>query len=120
MPRPLRHVFVCVNQRPVGAKPSCAGREPGQTESDGEAVFAALLRSVGQRSDLWGKVAVTGCGCLGPCWQGPNVVVYPDAVWYAGVSPADADEIVDRHLGAGQPVARLVYTFPVDDEDQED
>ena len=113
MPRPLRHVFVCVNQRPVGAKPACGSRGPGK---DGEAVFAALLRSVGQRSELWGKVAVTGCGCLGPCFAGPNVVVYPDAVWYAGVTPADAGEIVEHHLINDEQVARLVYTFPPDDE----
>jgi hypothetical protein len=37
------------------------------------------------------------------------VVVYPDGVWYAAVSPADAREIVQRHLVAGEPVERLRY-----------
>jgi (2Fe-2S) ferredoxin len=35
------------------------------------------------------------------------VVVYPEAVWYGGVTAADVDEIVTTHLLAGEPVARL-------------
>jgi len=72
-------------------------------------VFTALQRAVGARPDLWGRVAVTPCGCLGPCFEGPNVVVYPEGVWYRGVKPEDAEEIADRHLVGGVPVERLVY-----------
>jgi (2Fe-2S) ferredoxin len=35
------------------------------------------------------------------------VVVYPEAVWYGNVQPADAAEIVEEHLAGGRPVARL-------------
>jgi len=35
------------------------------------------------------------------------VVVYPEGVWYGGVTPADVPEIVERHLVGGQPVERL-------------
>ena len=34
-------------------------------------------------------------------------MVYPDAVWYGGVTEADVDEIIDRHIVGGEPVARL-------------
>ena len=112
MPRPDRHVFVCLNDRPQGAagagKPSCGAR-------GGPEVYTALQRAVGARPELWGRVAVTSCGCLGPCFEGPNLVVYPDGVWYAAVAPADAEEIVERHLAGGQIVERLRYQFP-DDE----
>jgi hypothetical protein len=37
------------------------------------------------------------------------VVVYPDGVWYAAVTPADAGEIVECHLFRGQPLERLRY-----------
>jgi (2Fe-2S) ferredoxin len=36
------------------------------------------------------------------------VVVYPDAVWYGGVTPADVDEIIDAHIIGGKPVERLI------------
>jgi (2Fe-2S) ferredoxin len=104
---PAHHVFVCQNERPIEGKPSCGAR-------GGAAVFSALQREVGARPALWGRVAVTGCACLGPCFDGPTVVVYPDAVWYVGVRPEDAAEIVERHLGAGQPVERLRQ--PADDD----
>ena len=35
-------------------------------------------------------------------------MVYPDAVWYGGVKPADVDEIIDAHIVGGKPVERLM------------
>jgi (2Fe-2S) ferredoxin len=54
-----------------------------------------------------GQVLVTGSSCLGPCEQGPTVVVYPDGVWYAQVKEADVAVILDEHIKKGQPVAKL-------------
>jgi (2Fe-2S) ferredoxin len=45
--------------------------------------------------------------CFGGCHEGPNVVVYPDKVWYGGVKEEDADTIVDQHLKNGEPVVPL-------------
>jgi len=56
-------------------------------------------------------VLVTPCGCLGPCFDGPNAVVYPDAVWYAGLGPDDAPGLV-RHLIEGAPLAAKVTERP--------
>ena len=107
MPPPTRHVFVCLNERTAGGRPACGDR-------GGPEIFAALQRAIGARPELWGQVAVTGCRCLGPCFDGPNVVVYPDAVWYAHVTPADAPEIVATHLTTGHPVDRLRYDWGED------
>jgi (2Fe-2S) ferredoxin len=41
-------------------------------------------------------VLTTACGCLGPCFDGPNAVVYPDGVWYGGLDESDADAIVEH------------------------
>ena len=41
-------------------------------------------------------VLVTPTGCLGPCFDGPNAVVYPDGVWYAGLDVTDATALVDH------------------------
>jgi (2Fe-2S) ferredoxin len=35
-------------------------------------------------------------------------VVYPEGVWYGGVTLADVDEIVDSHIVSGKPVERLM------------
>jgi (2Fe-2S) ferredoxin len=40
------------------------------------------------------------------------VVVYPESVWYVGLTAADVPEIVERHLVGGSPVARLRYEWP--------
>jgi (2Fe-2S) ferredoxin len=36
------------------------------------------------------------------------VVVYPEAVWYGGVTPADVNEIVESHIIGNRPVERLI------------
>jgi (2Fe-2S) ferredoxin len=37
------------------------------------------------------------------------IVVYPEDIWYCGVTLADADEIFREHLVGGHPVQRLLY-----------
>lgn len=97
-----RHFFVCENQRPLLGKPSCGARGAG-------GILAALQQGMGAHPELWGRVAVTASGCLGPCFDGPTVVVYPEGVWYVGVTPEDVAEIVESHMVGGRAVERLVY-----------
>ncbi|HEY7164917.1 MAG TPA: (2Fe-2S) ferredoxin domain-containing protein [Candidatus Binatia bacterium] len=44
--------------------------------------------------------------CFGGCDHGPNIVVYPQKNWYAGVKREDLPEIVDS-LAGGPAVTRL-------------
>lgn len=101
----VRHFFVCQTQRPPMTKPSCGAR--GSAE-----LYTALQEALGAHPELWGKVAVTASGCLGPCFDGPSMVVYPEGTWYANVTRADIAEIVDKHMVGGTPVERLVYKWP--------
>jgi len=55
------------------------------------------------------EVAVVETGCHGLCEMGPVVIVYPDATFYARVTPEDVSEIVKEHLLKGRIVSRLVY-----------
>jgi len=55
---------------------------------------------------------VTACGSLGLCEHGPNLVVYPEGIWYSGVTPADVPEIVRSHFQEDTPVERLARTDP--------
>ena len=85
----VRHLFVCTNTIASG-KPACGRRGGGE-------LVAAIQRKLIERG---AAALVTPCGCLGPCFDGPNAVVYPDGVWYAGLDEADADAIVG-HLVDG-------------------
>ena len=41
------------------------------------------------------------------------MVVYPEQVWYGGVTVDDVTEIVEKHLVGGEPVTRLLMTEDV-------
>jgi (2Fe-2S) ferredoxin len=60
-----------------------------------------------QRAIPPGQVVVTATGCLGPCEQGPTVVIYPDGIWYSKVTEADVATILDEHIAKGTPAASL-------------
>ena len=95
-----KHVFVCTNRRdPGNPKGSCA-------EKGGEAVrdeFKRLLHDRGVK----GRMRANAAGCLDQCARGVTVVVYPEQVWYGGVSVGDVGEIIEHHLLGGVPVERL-------------
>lgn len=55
-----------------------------------------------------GPIQCTECGSVGFCAIGPAVIVYPDGIWYAHVTPEDVPEIIQQHLKDGRPVERLV------------
>jgi (2Fe-2S) ferredoxin len=101
MAKPQRHVFVCSQQRPPGhPRGSCAAK--------GASPLLQAFWGELQKRQAYDKVAITYSGCLGPCDNGPNVLVYPEGVLYSGVSAADVTEIFDSHLEGGQPVERLL------------
>ena len=92
-----RHVFVCTS-----------GEWCPTVDGDGLGVHAALKAHVTD-AGLADRVRVNKSGCFSQCGNGPMVVVYPEGIWYAAVSPADAREIVDHHLVSGEPVERLRF-----------
>ena len=98
--QPFRfHVFAC-EQRKAEGLPSCYARGSADT-------IDALRRELADRG-LADVVQLTTTGSLGLCERGPNLVVYPDGVWYSGVRPSDVPEIVAEHFGRGRPVERLL------------
>ena len=100
MPKPERHILVCLNSRPPGnPKGSCM-------DKGAEAVFDALKAMVKDRG-LAERVIVNRTSCLKHCSRGVTVAVYPENVWYAGVTTDDVSEIVSEHLEEGRPVDRL-------------
>jgi (2Fe-2S) ferredoxin len=42
------------------------------------------------------RISYAGCGCLGQCGNGPNVLVLPERIRYYRVSQADVTVILER------------------------
>ena len=95
-----RHVFVCTR-----------GEWCPSVDGDGIGVHAALKAAV-RAAGLAGRVRVNHSGCFSQCGNVPMAVVYPEGIWYAALTPADAAEILERHLLHGEPVERLRYDPP--------
>ena len=78
-------LFVCINKREAG-ETCCSHRES-------EAIARALKARV-KALGLAGQIRVSKSGCQDLCARGPNVMVFPDHVWYGGVTRADVERII--------------------------
>ncbi len=105
MPYFEKHVFVCNNERPDGHPRGDCTKKGGKQVRER---FKAEMEARG----LKGRMRTNMSGCLDSCETGCSVVVYPDNVWYARVTPDDVPEIVEQHLLGGRPVERLVLPKP--------
>lgn len=101
-PRPMepysRHVIVCTGGY-------CS------PERYGRSLYTLLARLLAREGLLSGpgRVKRGETPCLGVCEGGPVVVVYPEGVWYAAVTPELLERIVVEHLKAGQVVEEAVF-----------
>lgn len=95
------HVFVCTGS-------SCTKNDSEATLAKFWEVLAEKGLLYGKRGTMQGSVIVTTCGSIGLCTIGPAVLIYPDGVWYYGVTSDDVREIVERHIVGGEVVERLL------------
>lgn len=54
------------------------------------------------------NVKVIQTGCFGLCAKGPIVIIRPEDVFYALVTPEDCEEIIKTHIMEGKLVERLL------------
>jgi len=86
----------------------CAG---GDCKKRGSKEVRKALKSALRERGMIGEVRVDCVDCLGLCKYGPNAVVYPDGTWYLGLREESVPEVVERHLGGGEPVKNLAAEF---------
>jgi (2Fe-2S) ferredoxin len=97
-----RHVFCCTNVREPGHKRGCCAEKDAVR-------FRDYMKKKCKELGLGGRaVRINNAGCLDRCELGPNLVIYPEGVWYTYANEADLDEIIRVHLVGGRRVARLM------------
>ena len=96
-----RHVLVCTG---------------GYCSADrrGRAIYAQLALLLQREDLLFGPARVkrSEAPCLGVCAGGPILAVYPEGIWYGGLTSELLERIVVEHLRDGRPVASAVFYPP--------
>lgn len=95
-----KHIFVCENVRPADDPRGCCSDKGGKELRQ---QFKKRLKELGLKNE----VRANSAGCLDACEYGATVVVYPDQIWYGGVTEKDVGEIIQKHIIEGEPVERL-------------
>jgi NADH:ubiquinone oxidoreductase subunit F (NADH-binding)/(2Fe-2S) ferredoxin/Pyruvate/2-oxoacid:ferredoxin oxidoreductase delta subunit len=91
----------------------CGGTGCKSSNSD---LLVSTLRNELLENGLDKEVQVVLTGCFGFCEQGPIVKVLPDNIFYVGVKPEDAPEIIAEHIIKGRTLQRLLYEDPTTKE----
>ena len=83
----LCHIMVCVNDR-QNERISCGPANSGEIKQ--QLKMQVKKRWPGER------IRISQTGCLGVCEEGPNVMIYPQQIWFSHVTPDDVEGILDR------------------------
>lgn len=89
------HIFVCCNRRPAGSPRGCC-------DPDGAERLRTRFKEEVKRRGLTPEVRANAAGCLDQCECGPTVVIYPQGIWYGGVTEQDVERILDETVVGGR------------------
>ncbi len=87
-----KHILVC--------------RGTGCTSSKSPVIIETFRKLIEEKGIQNVKVIQTGC--FGLCAKGPIVIIRPEDVFYALVTPDDCEEIIQTHIVEGKLVERLL------------
>lgn len=99
MPKFEKHIFICTNLREKDPASSCAPKGGLEVQKK----FKERLKELG----LSTTVRANQSGCLDTCKQGVSLVIYPQGLWYARVTPGDVDEIIEKSIIKNEVIERL-------------
>jgi len=83
--------------------------DAGTVLAGARAVEKTLIEEIAKQG-LSDEIAVLETGSIGTINQGVVLVVYPEGVYYAHVTPQDVPELVEEHLLKGRPLKRLILS----------
>jgi (2Fe-2S) ferredoxin len=87
-----RHIFVCMG-------PECC------VPADAEVLWEHIKKRV---RETGAEAMRTKADCFRICTGGPWIVVYPEGVWYGGMSMERFERVLDEHVIRGNPVREWV------------
>lgn len=100
MPGFTHHIFVCCNQRSPGHVRGCC-------DPEGTTALRNALKAEIKRQGLGPLVRANKAGCLEQCEHGPTVAIYPQCIFYGGVTLDDVPRIVEETVINGRTLDDL-------------
>jgi len=95
------HIFVCCNQRSPDHSRGCC-------DPDGSAQLRSALKAAIASRGLKPDARANSAGCLDQCEHGPVVAIYPQGIFYGGVTLEDVPRIVEETIVGGRVLGDLV------------
>ena len=88
------HIFVCCNRR-------AADHPRGSCDQAGYEKLRSAFKAEIAKRGLKPAVRANKAGCLDQCELGPIVVIYPQQIWYGGVTEKDVSRIIQKTVVEG-------------------
>ena len=101
MPQFTHHIFVCCNQRDPQHRRGCC-------DPDGSEVLRNRFKVEIKDRGVGALVRANKAGCLDQCELGPTVVIYPQGIWYGGVTRRDVPRIIEETVLGGRVLEDLL------------
>ena len=74
-------------------------------------IVEAFKKEVGKLV-LEGQVKIRVTGCHGFCEAEPNIIIFPDGIFYQHLKPNDTEEIVEKTILLGKIIDKHLYKDP--------